>query len=270
MKNLISYFLTLIIFINISFSQVSDTTQTEEDNIKNFNTAFQAGESLNYEVSYGLINGGQAKMTVDIVQFGVDWYYHVKAIATTEGLAAKMFTIWDKYESFIDIKTGLPIKATRDIRENQYRKYGELLFDRKNNKVLSLESGATDVPAGIQDILSAFYFARRYIFKRELKKGEIINLTTFFDDEIFPIKIKFVKKEKYDSNFGKIECLRFSPVIEPGSPFKEEKDMQVWFTNDGNFVPVRIKIKVPVGSIKCDLTDYKGLRNEFGKTIVVE
>ncbi len=242
-----------------------DTISEIKNTPPDFNTAFQSGEYLKYDVSYGIISGGQAELTTGVEQLGYDWFYHVKAVATTQGLAAKMFTVWDKYESYINIETGLPIKATRDIREEAYRKYNELLFNRKNNIVISLASGNRKVPAGIQDILSAFYFARRYIFaKKELVKGEVINLTTFFDDEIFIIKIKFVKKEKFKTEFGKFECLKFAPVIDKDSPFEKEKDMQVWFTNDGNFVPVRIKIKVPVGSVKCELTGYKNLKNKFG------
>lgn len=241
-----------------------DTTEVNKNSPPDYNTAYQAGEYLKYDVSYGFISGGQAEMTVAVEQLGYDWYYHTKAIATTEGITAKMFTVWDRYESYIDIVTGLPIMAIRDIREENYRKYNEAVFNRNDNIVMSLASGQRKVPPGTQDILSAFYYARRYIFNKELVKGEVINLTTFFDDEIFIIKIKFTKKEIYKTEFGKFECLRFAPVIEPGGPFEKENDMQVWFTNDGNFIPVRIKLSLPVGSVKCDLTGYKNLKNEFG------
>jgi hypothetical protein len=58
--------------------------------------------------------------------------------------------------------------------------------------------------------------------------------------------------------------LRFVPVLDAQSPFKKEEDMQVWFTNDGNFIPVKIKMDLPVGSVKCELSNYKNLKNPFG------
>ena len=255
--------LILFCFTNFTYSQTKDTIHGL-DSIPIVNTAFQAGEYLKYEVKYGLINGGEAEMIIGSEQAGFNWFYHVKAIARTTGITKSVAKINDRYESYIEMNSGLPVKAIRDIRENNYRKYNEIIFHRKQNKVTSLESGEFNVPVGTLDILSAFYFARRYIFNKNLKKGDIINLTTFFDDEIFTIKIKFDNQEDFNSNFGKINCLKFVPVIEAGSPFKKEEDLQVWFSNDGNFIPVRIRLKMKISSIKCDLISYENLINPFG------
>ena len=264
------FLIFLLIFSLQLFSQEETDTIIEKDTLPDFNNAFQSGEYLKYDVKYGLINGGEAEMIIGAEQIGYDWYYHVRAIAKTAGITHTLFRLRDKYESYFEISSGLPIKATRDISENNYKRYNEILFRRSNNTVLSLKSGEHKVPSGTLDILSAFYYARRFIFKKDLKKGDIVNLTTFFDDELFIIKIKYRKTEKDKTKFGKVECLKFVPVIEKGGTFVREKDMQVWFTNDGNYVPVRIKIKVPVGSLKCELSSYENLKNPFGQKFVRE
>ncbi len=228
------------------------------------NTAFQPGEYLQYKVKYGFIGGGIAEMRIDMVPIGYDWYYHVTAIARTTGMVGAIANLYDKYESYIDITTGLPIKAIRDIREGNYTRYNEVLFRRWENKVESLRSGLHDVPPNTMDILSSFYYSRKYIFKNKMNKNDVIKLTTYFDDKLYEVQIRYKETKTIRTDFGKIECLRFVPVLDAHSPFKKEEDMQVWFTNDGNFIPLRIKMDMSVGSVKCELSNYKNLKNPFG------
>jgi hypothetical protein len=48
-------------------------------------------------------------------------------------------------------------------------------------------------------------------------------------------------------------------MLEPGRVFKSEDDMSAWFTDDQNFVPVRVRFELIVGSLRCDLDQYANL-----------
>ncbi len=258
----------IIILLIVGFSTLNVAkAQQNEAHLRDSlykNNSYQPGEYLQYEVKYGFIAGGIAEMKIDLVPIGFDWYYHVVAIARTKGMVGALASLRDKYESYIDITTGLPIKSVRDIREGNYNRYDEALFRRWENKVESMRTGLHDVPPNTMDILAAFYYARRYIFKNEFKKNDVIKLTTFFDEKVYNVQIRYKETKNIKTDFGKIECLRFVPVLDAQSPFKKEEDMQVWFTNDGNFIPVKIKMDLPVGSVKCELSNYKNLKNPFG------
>jgi hypothetical protein len=254
----------VFILILAFFTTTSIYSQQGNDSTVYFNTAFNVGEKLKYEVKYGLIKGGEAMLGIGLFPSGPDYVYYVKAIAYTTGVASKVAQIYDIYESYIDIQTGYPIKAVRNIKENTYTKYDEVLFYQSNDYVISLNNGKIDVPDNTLDILSAFYFTRRFLFNQEFNEGQEISLTTFFDGKIFPIKIKFKEKETIKTVFGKVECLKFVPIIELDSPFKKEDDMEIWFSDDGNFIPVKIKMEAAVGNIKCDLIEYEALKNPFG------
>ena len=39
--------------------------------------------------------------------------------------------------------------------------------------------------------------------------------------------------------------------------------MTVWVSDDDNKIPIRVKAKIMVGSVKVDITTYSGLKNEF-------
>lgn len=259
--------LTIIITISsLAFSQKNNFDY--KDSLAVFNNAFEPGEYLKYNVKYGLINGGDAELSVGLQHIGWDWYYHVKAIAYTSGMVSKFARVSDRYESFIDLYTGLPLQSIRDINENNYRRYNEVIFDHNKNIAISLKSGEHKIPPNTLDILSAFYFARRYIFTHSLKKNEVINLTTFFDDELITIKIKYKETERVKSKMGKINCLKFVPVIDDISPFKKESDLEVWFTDDGNFIPLKIRMSMGVSTVKCDLIEFNKLKNAFGKPFI--
>jgi hypothetical protein len=94
-----------------------------------------------------------------------------------------------------------------------------VLFFREQGFLRSLKSGDHKAPSNVLDVLSAFYYARRHLFSNKLEKDEVIDLYTFFDDEFFPIKVKFKKIEKVRTKFGKIMCLKFIPLLGDKKPF---------------------------------------------------
>lgn len=91
--------------------------------------------------------------------------------------------------------------------------------------------------------------------------GDIITIQTFFDEEIFPMKIKLVGRETLHTRAGRIRCIKIHPLIQQGRVFKEEDDLTLWVSDDLNRIPVRIQAEVLVGSIKMDLKGYSNLAN---------
>ena len=66
-----------------------------------------------------------------------------------------------------------------------------------------------------------------------------------------------------DTKFGQIECLKFIPIVQKGRVFNEEESITLWVSNDLNKVPIRIQADIAVGSIKCDLENFKNLKYPF-------
>jgi hypothetical protein len=90
-------------------------------------------------------------------------------------------------------------------------------------------------------------------------------LNTYFDDKIYPIKIRFLGKEAIDTKAGSFKALKFQPIVEAGRIFDSPDDMTFWVSDDQNFVPLRIEFDLMVGSLKCDLIEYSGLKNPLAK-----
>jgi hypothetical protein len=92
-----------------------------------------------------------------------------------------------------------------------------------------------------------------------VKKGDIIEMTTWFTDELYPIRMKYVDEEEIKTRAGKILCYKFNPVTEVGRLFKTQEDVSFWFSADKNFLPVKIRFNIFVGAFTVDMVSYEGL-----------
>ncbi|TLX70928.1 DUF3108 domain-containing protein [Labilibacter sediminis] len=249
------------------FVVISGVISSQNDSTLN-TTAYQSGERLKYSLNYGFVTGGYVTFSVkDSIWNGINTN-HLVLGGKSAGIVEALYKIRDKYTSFIDVETDQPVKSIRDIREGRYRYYNEVLYDYESEvedsiTIQSKRSGEVKVPKNIHDIVSAFYFARRFHFNDQMVKGEIISFKTYFGDEIFPLKIKYVGIETIKTKFGKMECYLFHPVTEVGRAFKTEEDMKLWVSRDDNRIPIKAKVNLKVGSFTCELEEFQGLRNSF-------
>lgn len=251
--------LTLLLFLAASWFS---SAQIPVNSLPN--NAYKAGEKLVYLLYYGPIDGGLATATLEKTSYNGGEVYHARIEAKTIGLAEVLYHIKDIYESYFDPVTGLPYKAIRNIQEGRYRDYDEIYFYRENNTLKSLKKGTISVPEYLHDIVSVLYYFRRSDLSN-LKNGDVIKIQTFFGGDLFPVILRYQGKETVKTDLGKIPCLRFAPVTEVGRMFKTEDDMTIWFSDDAMRLPVRVKMNLIVGSVKCDLIEYHNLPATLSK-----
>lgn len=232
-------------------------------------TSYQVGEKVDYIIHYGLINGGIATLELKNDTFNGKEVWHSVMKAKTTGMADAVYKVLDIYESYIDPQTELPVKSVRNIREGRYRRYNVVLFDHKTRSDSSiLNSDLTGIHItypDIHDILSCFYWFRNHSLPSisGIQKGEIITIMTWFTDELYPIRMKYIGTEEVKTRAGKIKCLRFNPVTETGRLFKTEEDVSFWFSDDKNFLPVKIRFDIFVGAFTVEMVSYQGLVSPF-------
>lgn len=225
------------------------------------NTAFIAGENLTYQIKYGFITAGMTQLSLTDTVFQNKLVFHSSTVAQTTGLADKIYGVKDVYESWFDKETILPYKQISNVKEGRYTKYNEVIYNRDNNTVHSELSGIHEVPRKILDLSSTFYYIRRIDFSKVVD-GQTILLNMYFADEVFPFRFIYQGKEAVRTKFGKINCLKISPVVEVGRMFKRSDDMTVWLTDDGNRIPVLIRMDIRiVGNVNLKLVNYEHVAN---------
>ena len=224
------------------------------------------GEKITYQIRYGMVGSGVVTLSINEGTYKGEKIWHAVVSGQTTGIADALYKVRDKYESYIDPATDLPVFSIRNIQEGRYRKYNEVGFDQKarpdSTLVFSDLTGDHTGPKGLLDIVSCFYWFRKYYLAsgQELVPGETYKMMTWFADELYPIILRYKGKETIRIKGSKIECYRFHPVTEVGRVFKTEEDMAMWFTADENFLPVKIRFDIFVGSFHVDMTSYEGLR----------
>jgi len=227
--------------------------------------SYKVGEKVNYTIHYGVITAGIGTLELNSETLDGKVVRHSKLVGRTTGMAETFFKLVDIYESYIDPATELPVKSIRNVREGRYRKYNVVLFDHKTRSDSSiLTSDLTGIhiaPPKIHDILSCFYYFRNQIlpFSSDLKEGELITIMTWFCDELYPIRLRYIGIEEVKTKAGRIKCYKFNPVTETGRLFKTEEDVSFWFSADKNYLPVKIRFDIFVGAFTVEITSYEGL-----------
>lgn len=224
------------------------------------------GEKIRYLVRYGMVNGGVATLEIKDEMYNGKPVWHASMSGHTTGLADAVYKVRDAYESYIDPSTDLPVFTIRNITEGRYHRYNEVSFDhtsRPDSAVLFSDLSGTHIaPKGILDIISCFYWFRKYYLANAdtLIKGQTFTMTTWFTDELYPITLKYVGKEVVRVKGEKILCYCFHPVTEVGRVFESEEDMAMWFSADENFLPVKVRFDIFVGSFYVDMISCEGLK----------
>jgi hypothetical protein len=261
MKTIFSSLFLLLLFSASAFSQSTGV-----------NSAFTFGEELQFDVSYGWLSLAEAKLQINkrVITENSRPHYKIDAFGKTKGAATIFGRVNDNWGTHIDTSTLLPSLSYRYIEEGKYRKNEKVFFDQKNKKATMelydrdnrtlKESKEFKLPGQVQDLVSGFYYLRS-LDLTNLKKGQEILITGFFDKEIYNLKLIFEGTEKIETSLGMKDTYIFSPLLPANKLFRGDYPVKVWVTKDQNKIPVKIKANLFIGSLNMDISSAKGLRN---------
>ena len=250
----------LIIPLQFRESRSTDSSLRASELREIENDAFKEGEYLKYRIHYGIINAGIAELSIKgMTSRKGREVYHMVGKGRSVGMAEWFFKTRDTYETFIDTKSIVPWEFIRDVNEGGYIIKRHLMFDHYSNTVLDLhqkKSKTYTVPKDVQDLLSTFYYAR-CINTSGMKKGDVIPIEMFMDHELYSFQLKYLGTEEVKSEWGKIACKKFIPLVQEGRVFAEEEGLTLWVSDDANKIPICLEAELAVGSIKMDLVEFR-------------
>jgi hypothetical protein len=236
------------------------------------NSTFKHGETLVYKLYY---NWNFVWLSAGEVTFRVKEtkdQYHLSAHGATYKSYEWFYKVRDRYDTYVDKNTLLPVLSVRDIHEGKYRLYDKVTFDQQGKKAYSLRGKTKEVAklteypieSCMHDILSIVYYTRNLDFDK-MPTGSNFPIKIFMDKETWPLKVSYLGKEKDKriKGFGKMNTIKFSPEVISGFVFSEGAKMIVWASDDQNKIPLMIESPVSVGSVKAVIKEYNGLRYPF-------
>jgi hypothetical protein len=231
--------------------------------------AFARGEYLRYRIHYGFINAGGASVEVaaEPAWEGGARCFLVRGEGHTNSAFDLFFKVRDRYESYIDEQTLLSRRFNRDIREGSFESYTETWFDPGRRKAIYLDEQKQrteyDAPEGIQDVISALYFARSRHDARALRPGDRISLRNFLDRKTFDLEAVVLGRETFPFQGQDLPVLKFELLIDDVGIITDGGRIFFWMTEDENKIPLRIECELRFGSLAADLEECRGLKYPF-------
>jgi len=226
------------------------------------NTAYKVGERLKYSIKYGVVKAVNTEIAVvkDTVVRGRECY-KIEYSARTVPMFDNFYRVDDKYETFIDKQGQFPHSFKQRIREGKYEhdEWMEFYHERGVAKSLLHNKEFPMIPYA-QDILSAYFYARTMDL-RGMKDGTVVEVNNVSDKEVVPLKIKIRNRDLLETELGVFRTIVVEPIVQGVGLFKSDGQILIWMTDDENKIPIRIKIKVIVGSFSADIESMEGLRN---------
>ncbi|MDD3875903.1 MAG: DUF3108 domain-containing protein [Bacteroidales bacterium] len=236
------------------------------------NEAFGKGEKITYRAYYdsfltGNVNAGEASLEIQRESKVVAGRntMHVVGLGKTKGLFNLFFKVVNRYETFIDERAIVPLLFIRRTDEGGYKISQDVTFNQYTHKAIS-NTATVNVVENVQDIISAFYYART-MDASHLSVGDEIPINFFLDDSVYVTKIIYEGVENVNIRLGTFRCLRFKPMVLTGTVFKQPYPMTLWISDDKNKIPVLAQSGILVGSVKLELMKYSGLRNPLTSKI---
>lgn len=258
MKTLKLFLLPAIIFL-ASFSPMQTSTSNVFCGVRN--TAFKAGEVVTMKVFYTLgayIGAGEATFTTTLERFNGRPVYHFVGEGKTYSFFDNFFKVRDKYESYVDTATMLPLKFIRNVDEGGHKIYNNVSFNH-NSKTAVSTNGVFKITDCMQDVVSSMYYARNIDFNK-YKPGDKIPFDMFLDDEVYHLYIRYMGKENIKTKYGKFKAIKFKPLLVKGTMFEGGEKMTAWVSDDPNRLLLRVESPISVGSVKVDMMSYRNLR----------
>lgn len=214
---------------------------------------YRVPERLEYQISYGIFDVGRSVM--EVVK-NDDGTVSIITRARSEGWVDDIYPVDDYAEAVVESFDSLrPVSYLLKTREGDGRKHREVTFDHETHKatyrdILKGKEKLYDIPEVVFDPLSAFFFTRRLA----LVPGESQVIPMFDSKKVWSMDVAVIKRKKIKVPAGKFKTVLISPKMKSEGIFSRKGDMYIYVTDDERRIPVLIKSKVLIGSVKVKLT----------------
>lgn len=221
------------------------------------------GETLHYNAKWGLLTIGSAYSKTDkqLYKVGSAVCYKINLGGATNGLA-KLFSLNDKWTSYVDVKSFSTYKSYRSIREGRYKLDEIVYFDYVNkhaNVNVYNYAAKSFMPhktyntgKHVRDVVAGFMLIR-LVDLSKYKKGDRLNISGFYKAEGYSIDIYIGDREYIKTSRGKVLCYKVRPVIPEKKKRDGLNDLDVWISADKKQIIMKAKAQLALGELILEL-----------------
>lgn len=246
------HFILFIITISLIFSLPAGADPLD--------LPFSPGEELSYKIRWQKIKAGTCSIKVLPLTL-VDNLpvFHFQLTVNSNKLVDRVHKFREVVESFVhkDFSASLLYKRTS---KGKRKKQVIVEFSREKKEAVYSNFGQRLAPIEIFentfDPLASFYRMRTLDFG----VGNTLTFPISDGKKTFYQRGEVIQREKIPSPWGIVDTYVLTPYVTHFSGvFERSKDprVRVWISADEKKIPIKVRVKVAVGSIILDLVSFK-------------
>lgn len=227
---------------------------------------FRPGEKLVYDLWWTVVYAGRATLeVVDIEDEGGTLMYHFRATVRSSEFLDTFYKVRDVMESRTDITVDRTFRYEQHQREGSYEKDIRLEFDWSDDDNATVSrygrqgfKQLIELPGDTLDPLAVLYHFRSHF----LSIGRVVKGWVTDGKKLTVGQGEVTARETVSVPAGEFDAFVVVPdTREVGGVFEKSEDAKVWiwFTNDANRIPVKLRTKVVIGHVTADLVRVEGV-----------
>ena len=214
--------------------------------------AIHLPEKLTFAITWGgwsfsWISAGTASL--EIMPTDKPQVWKILSLARCNSFFQSFYPVRDTIYSLIQKDGFYPLRFEKRLHEDSYHKTITAIYNQENHSLWTQDTCQSIEPF-THDILSAFYFIRT----QTLEVGHSFELDAVSGKKKYKLKVLCHRKETIEVPLGSFKTIVVEPVLVGDGLFKAKGKLTIWLTDDETHTPVKMESKIPVGSIKAELT----------------
>ena len=252
-----SVVMTICLFVSaLALSFVEGPVWAQKAAKKEMPVPFKAGEVLEYDIGWSsYLTAGTATVSVKEKKPSYNSVaYYVVAEGQPTPLLSKLYTLYYKADTLIDVYSLLPQRGSLYVKEGKRQRMKTTTFNHPAKTAKYEVQTATHVerdlslPGFTQDALSALYVLRSI----PMKAGEKFNMPVTDAGDLYKVQMQVGAVEPVKTGIGTVNGLKIVPVVTmtKGTP---PRGLAVWLSDDPRRLPLKIEAQLAVGKFTVTL-----------------
>ena len=216
---------------------------------------FNPGETLTFDVTWSVFPAGQVTATLARVEGRSPEAYEVIVSARSQGVVSVLYPVDNELHSLFDPRTLCSIQIHKKINEGRRHRDTQVVFD-PHKKLAILDErdpseaaappkhAENEIPNCVEDVVTAFYYVRH----KPLRVGDQIRLPINDGAKTYDAIVDVQAREQIETPLGRCAAFRVEPKVFRGL-YQRPGRILVWFSDDEQRLPLRIKASISMGTI---------------------
>jgi hypothetical protein len=207
---------------------------------------FHIGERLTYQARVNFLHAGAATMNIEGAEDirGHSTYHSVFDIHGR----VLWFHVDDHSESWFDPSTMISYRQVQHIDESRYK--ADRVYEFYPERRVYVRNGQEGQSVANPLDENAFIYFMRTI---PLDVGKTYTFNRYYHLDRNPIVLTVERREHIKVPAGEFDALVLKPTIKSNGLFSESRDTEVWLADDSSRTLLRLKSKLPVGTLYLEL-----------------